>query len=190
MSESGNTQGVPPGTTGQNAAAQGANANGNQNAAEYVSKADFDAFLKTHEEVLADNKKYREKLREGKTSGNSNSANSDSANSDSNGSDEVTTLRTQLRMSNFDRDISRAADKAGCIISDTLYKLLDIDDYADEMGNVKKADAVMEKLKKDNPNWFAAPKAPPNVNGGAGGGGADPNDMNARIRQAAHRGRV
>lgn len=198
MSESGNAQGAIPGSSAQNGAAQGAGnqnpSNQNQNQTEYVSKADFDAAMGKLDAVLKDNANYRKRLREvSKASGSSSDSNGDSSsdNADSNAMSEVTTLKNKLRVSNFRNAITSAANKANSIVADDLYRLLDIDDYADDDGNVKNPDAIMEDLKKSNPNWFGTAKAPASINGGEGSNGNGGTfNMNDEIRAAARRNRV
>lgn len=195
MSESGNAQGAIPGSSAQNGAAQGAQnqqGNQNQNQPEYVSKADFDTLNTKLDAVLKDNAKYRSRLREvNKASGNSSDSNGDSSSDDANAMSEVTTLKNKLRVSNFRNAITSAANKANSIVADDLYRLLDIDEYADDDGNVKNADAIMEELKKTNPNWFGKAQAPASINGGEGNNGNNGQfDMNAEIRAAARRNRV
>ena len=195
MSESGTAQGANPGASGQNVGAQGAateNA-GQENQNQYVLKSDFDTLTSKLDKVLADNAKYRGRLREGKQTGNAESK-GDSGESDSELSEKLTAMQTKIKTANFRAAITSAANRANSVIADDMYRLLNVDEYADDDdGNIstKNADALMEELKKTNPNWFAEKKAAQaNINGGAGSGENPSNDMNVLIRRAVHRNRI
>jgi hypothetical protein len=187
-----NAQGAAAAGT-QGAAAQGANAQGQTGQGtgtpEYVTKADFDTLSTQLAEVLADNKRYRDDRRAAKGQGaaNGTAATSGTANADSTVAAELATLQSELRTERFKNDITAAATKAGAVIPAQLYRLLDMEDVADDKGNVKNADKVIADLKKSTPALFGAV-----VLGGADGNNgngsqSDPASMNDLIRKGARR---
>lgn len=197
MSENGAQGAQIPGTSAQGANAQGANgtsANQNQNQPEYVSKADYDSLVTKLDKVISDNAKYRGKLREGKPTGNAKGNDSDSDGLESDLSEKLAAMQTKIKTANFRAAITSAANRANSVIADDMYRLLNVDEYADDDdGNIsaKNADAIMEELKKTNPKWFEDKKVPPaGINAGAGDSNSPTTDMNVLIRRAAHRTRV
>jgi hypothetical protein len=186
-----NTNAQGAGNTGENT---GANS-----ASEFVSKADFDSLAKKLDDVLADNKRYRDARRKNGGSNESNSGGSTVGSTSTNDGDgagdnaELSTLRSMLIDSNFRQSITSAATAAGAIIPDQFYRLLDRDEVEmDEIGNVKPNESkrVVEEYKKQHPQLFQTSN-PGNINGGANGRGrGDSTDMNTLLRQGARRGSV
>lgn len=103
---------------------------------------------------------------------------------------ERDTYRSQLRTSAVERAV-RAADRTlslGLHDTDLAAELLNLDDDAfDDKGKpvTKKVEAAVKALIASRP-YLAGPiqRRPGNGDGGAGGGGNVPNDMNQRIRDA------
>lgn len=147
-------------------------------APQYVLKADFDTLVSKLDDVLKDNKRYRDERRQQRNQSqgsNDNGGGDDSRNgtNDNGGSNEMATLRTQLRQANFRTDITTAAIRAGAIVPEDIHRLLSIDDGdidVDDLGYVKNADAVVAELKKNRPQYFGS-----TVNGGADGGSGSTN---------------
>lgn len=165
--------------TNQNSQGAGSGDGSNDDAPQYVLKADFDTLATKLDAVLADNKRYRDDRRKqrGQNQGGNGGGQGDESRDDSdNGTNEMATLRNQLRQANFRTDITTAAIKAGALVPEDMHRLLSIDDAdidVDELGYVKNADAAIAALKTSRPQYFGDGK--PTVNGGADGGSGSNN---------------
>lgn len=165
------TDGVPVQGAGNGGNPEGQGSGGNSNGEAFtLTKAEWDAAQKKIGDLEADNFKYRERLRQGGSSGNSGAANTSGGNT-AESSQDAEALRAELRQTNFRYSVAEAARKAGATAPDLLHRLLDVNQYGDDKGNLVDAERQMEDLKTLYPAMFKEQKAevPPPVDAGAGG---------------------
>lgn len=182
------------GGQGQGSGSQGTTNGQGSGTPEYVTKADYDALVSKLDDVISDNVRYRQERRQssGNQGGNSsNNQNNQGSQNDATSklSGEMETLRAELRVERFTNAITSAATAAGALNPSRIARLLDINDVADEKGNVRDAGKLIEKLKQSDPYLFGK-VVQGGGDGGAGNGtneGNQPTDMNAIMRREARR---
>lgn len=179
-------------TAGANGQAGGNDGGGKAGTEEYVSKSELTALTKKLDSVLADNAKYRAKIKALASDDDSDDTGTGGGKPDKNAEKLVKALAA-ARVDRFTSQVTTAAVKLGAEHPELVVRALDIDEVADDLGSVKDVDKVVGDLKTKYPNLFA--KAQNNgfgdVNGGTSGGNNRKRtsaDVNAEIR-AFRRGR-
>jgi hypothetical protein len=159
--------------------------------ANLVSRSDFDAISKKLNDVLTDNANYRKRLR-AVVSGEEEDDDGTGKGKPDKNAERLDKLIQSARRDKFTSQITTAAVKAGATFPEQVVAILSIDEHADEDGNVKDVDKLIETTKSKYANLFSSVNSGPgNINGGAGGGSGQARtnaDMNAEIR-AFRRGR-
>ena len=164
------------GTGAQGAETGAANSQGNGGSgsagidlSQYVPRSELTALTSKLDGVIADNAKYRTRLRqlvtdeEGDDSGKSGKSEK--------ASEKLDKALAAARSDRFTAQVTTAAVKLGAPFPEQVVALLRIDDVADELGAVKDVDKVVADLKQKYPNIFApAQQGYGDINGGSGGG--------------------
>ena len=184
------------------AAAQGANTAGNADGqansngssgkadtSEFVSKSELTALTKKLDGVLADNAKYRAKI---KALASDDDSDDTSGGKPDKQAQKLANLLQAARSDRFTAQVTTAAVKLGAEHPELVVRALNLDEVADDLGNVADVDKVVGDLKAKYPNLFSKTQQGfGNVNGGDSGGNNRKRtsaDVNAEIR-AFRRGR-
>lgn len=158
---------------------------------QYVPRSELTTLTTKLDSVIADNAKYRDRLRKLVT--DEDDGDSGKGGKSDKQAEKLDRVLQGARRDRFTSQVTTAAVKLGASFPEQVVAILKIDDVADEEGNVKDVDKVVTDLKTKYPNLFVAAQGFGDVNGGSGGTQTRKRttaDVNQQIRDFRNSGRI